>query len=261
MHGAEGGNHLVGVDRNLAAEAAADLGGDDPYLVLRHAGNQRTQEAGDVRILAGAPDGQLAHGTQPACQRRARLHGVGHQALLDDGVAYDYVGRLKGRVGVATDSHPMKGLVVRGVLVELRGTILHRRYRVHHGGQRLVADVDQLQRVLGLVAGLRYYHGHGVALVAHHVLGDGRVGHRLHVGFRRNPGAGNGGQRALGVRAGVDRDDAGGRCSGGSVNAGDAGVGVRAAQDGRVHHTRQGYVVGVGGAAGDEARVLAAANA
>ena len=258
---AQKADHLVGVDRDLAAEPAAHLGGDDPYLVFRHAGYQRAEEAGDVRVLAGAPDGQFAHGTQPARHRRARLHGVGHQALLDDGVANDYVGLGEGRVGVATDGYPVESLVVGGVLVKLRRAFRHRRHGVDHGGQRLVADVDQLQRVLSLVAGLRHHHGNGVALVAHHVLGDGRVGHGLHVGFRRNPGAGDGRQRALGVRAGVDRDDAGRGRGGGCVDASDASVSMGAAQDGGVHHAGQDYVVGVGRAAGYEARVLTAADA
>ena len=58
------------------------------------------------------------------------------------------------------------------------------------------------------------------------------------------------------VSAGVHGEHAGRRLGGVGVDAGDTGVGVGASQDGRVDHARQLDVVGVGGLAGDQARVL-----
>ena len=55
LHGAEGNDHLVGIHGNLTAETAADLGGDDPDLVLAYPGHQRSQEPADMGVLAGAP--------------------------------------------------------------------------------------------------------------------------------------------------------------------------------------------------------------
>ena len=55
LHGAKRRNHLVGVYRNLATEPAADLCGDDTYLVFGYSSDQRGQEPAYVRILAGAP--------------------------------------------------------------------------------------------------------------------------------------------------------------------------------------------------------------
>ena len=51
---------LLAVELQLGAEAAADVGRDDPDLVLRDAGRQRQQHPHDVRDLGGRPQGELA---------------------------------------------------------------------------------------------------------------------------------------------------------------------------------------------------------
>ena len=52
--------HVAGVDADLVAEAAADVGRDHPDLVLGEAGDQRVERAVRVRRLRGRPDRQLA---------------------------------------------------------------------------------------------------------------------------------------------------------------------------------------------------------
>ena len=66
LAGQDRGGHrddVAGIDRHLAAEAAADVGRDDPDLVLGQAdvaGHQREHRADGVRRLGGHPDRELA---------------------------------------------------------------------------------------------------------------------------------------------------------------------------------------------------------
>jgi hypothetical protein len=56
------GNHLLGVDVQLGAEAAAHVGGDHADLVFGHAGVEGEEDPDEVRDLCGGPHGRLAGG-------------------------------------------------------------------------------------------------------------------------------------------------------------------------------------------------------
>src|SRR5207247_1837754 len=60
--GSHRGQDVAGIDRHLAAEAAADVGGDDADQVLGQAGNQGKDRADGVGRLGGHVDGELAGG-------------------------------------------------------------------------------------------------------------------------------------------------------------------------------------------------------
>ena len=142
LHGAKNGDHLVGIEGGLAAETAAYFWRDDANLMLAQARDQRGQKPGDVRVLATAPESQLPHGRQPGSNRRARLHRVGNQLLLPYGVAHHHFGGGEGGIHIAPGRHPMEGLVIRGLLVNLGRSGLEGRFRVNHGGQWLVINRD-----------------------------------------------------------------------------------------------------------------------
>ena len=55
-----GGDHVAGVDRHLVAEPAADVGADDPDVLLGQAGDHREHGAVRVRRLRGHVDRGLA---------------------------------------------------------------------------------------------------------------------------------------------------------------------------------------------------------
>ena len=153
----------------------------------------------------------------------------------------------------------VSGLPVEAVVVGLAGEVVadHRRGRVergadvHDGGQRLVLDVDELERVPGRVPVLGDDEGHLLALEADLVGGQ----HRLHVvGQRRHPG-----QAALGEhRAGDDQLHLRVRLGGADVHAHDPPVGDRRAEDRQVQHAGQLDVVDEAALAADEPRVLLA---
>ena len=118
-HRAEARDEVRRIRRDLAAEAAADFRGDHAELVLRHAGDDRAEEAQDVRVLRRVPERQLARRAAPLRERRARLHRVRNQPLLDDAFLDDDLGGPERRVDVAAGDGPVKRLVVRHVGVQL----------------------------------------------------------------------------------------------------------------------------------------------
>jgi hypothetical protein len=81
--GHHGGNIFLGVDVDLRAEAAANLWGDGPDLILPHAGHGRDHRAEDVRILRRRPDGHGALARLEVSDHTSRLHRVRDETLID----------------------------------------------------------------------------------------------------------------------------------------------------------------------------------
>ena len=106
----------------------------------------------------------------------ARLHRVGDQALVDDALLDDDVGRFERRVHVAAADRPLETDVVGHVGVELRLSLGGRLLGVDDGRQRLVVDLDGFDRVAGDVAVGRDDDRHGVADVAHVSMAMGGYG-------------------------------------------------------------------------------------
>ena len=68
-------DRLLGVDEDLRAEAAADVGRDDAQLVLgRDADEGRQHEPRDMRVLARRVERQRVGAGIVVADRRARLH-------------------------------------------------------------------------------------------------------------------------------------------------------------------------------------------
>jgi hypothetical protein len=128
--------------------------------------------------------------------------------------------------------------------------------RVGHRGQRLVLDLDELERVLGQVPAVRHDHRDALADVPHLVRGQaapgvpGRVG--AEVGHRV--------AQLGGLGPGDHRVHAGGRLRLGRLDPRDPGVRVRATQHGGVQGARRDPVGDVAAAAEQELPVLDAAD-
>ena len=195
---------------------------------------------------------------------RPRFHRVRDQPLVDDALLEDDargLGLLEGGVDVTAAHDPVERLVALDVGVELWRVGFGRRFRIDHRRQRLVVDLDQVERVVGLIAIVGDHHRDDVAGVADDLLGDARIGGDLQVGIGEEPGAWHRLQRAVDVGAGVDGQHPRRGDRLGGVDLRDLGVGVRAAQHRGVHHAGQRDVVGIRGASGDQPRVFPAANA
>ena len=181
--------HVARIDGHLVAEAAADVLAADPDHVLGEAGDVRVDRAVRVRRLVAVvdvqlPGGRVEVGDHPARLQRRRVAARVDDVAGDDGVGLGerlvggrLVAGLPGRAGEVVD---LAGLVV----ADQRRVLVERAARVDDGGQRLVLDVDQRQRVVGRVLVGRDHERDLLALEAHLVAGQ----HRLRVvGDRRHP--------------------------------------------------------------------------
>ena len=170
---------LLGSGLQLAAEAAADVGRDDPDLRLGHARRRGQREPEDVRDLGGRPHGDLLTGRVD--DDRARLHERRDQPLLavlaldDDAVGArlgDGVVDVAAGAGLVAVELPVRRLV--GAEVGVREHLVGRgALEVEDRRELLVLDVDQLGRVAGLGRGPGHDAGDDLAGA-----GDPLDGHR-----------------------------------------------------------------------------------
>jgi hypothetical protein len=256
LHRDPGNQDLLAIDVELRAEAAADLGRDHAHAALgqlQHLGELRAEQMRDLRAR---PDRQLLRGRVPLRDDGARLHRERDHPLLLDPELDDEVRRFEGLFALGDlTALRVVGDVVAELLVEHGRILAGRLLRIDGRVERIGVDLDRLGRVACGVAIACDDDGDGLADVAdladreHGVLRDlqpREVEPARHV-------AGLSGE----ILARVDRDDAGHRLRLRDVDGEQLRVRVDAPRDGGEEHARELHVVGVGGAPGDQARVLA----
>jgi hypothetical protein len=175
-------DRLLGIDEDLGAESAADVGGDDAELVLgRDADEGGEHETGDMRVLRGRVKRVGLGARIVVADGRPRLHGVRDEAVVDDLEPRDVLGRPEGGVGRSLVAEvPLEDRVVRGDLVHLRSALQLRPGGIGDGRKHLIVDDDGLGSVLGLRHRFGDDDGDMVADVTDLALGERRVGARLH---------------------------------------------------------------------------------
>ena len=257
---------LLGIDEDLRAEAAADIGRDHAQLVLgRHADERGDHQPGDVRVLRCVPQRQVSAAGIVFGDCGARLHRIRHQPVVDELELGDVLGVLErgiGRVGVA--DVPVVDRVVRRRFVNERRALGGGLGGIDDRGQHLVIDHHLLGRVLGLRQRIGDHDGDRVADVIGLAGGDRRVRRHLHrraVLRQHGPAADQIAELVLGeLRAGEHAGDAGHAGRGLGVDVPDLGVRVRRADEIDRGLARPADVVGVVAFAGDEAMVFLAAH-
>ena len=144
---------LFVVNENLGAESAADVGCDDPELVLRSDALERGQDdPRQMRVLAGRVKGYDIRSLVVVAQRSARLHGVGDRSIVDEVDLSHMLRRRKRRVGRGLVAEmPVEHCVIRREVVHLWSPRRGGACCIDNGGQHAVVD-DQF---LGAVFGLR----------------------------------------------------------------------------------------------------------
>ena len=134
------GHHVAGVDRHLVAEPAADVGRDDPDLLLGQARHQREHRPDRVRRLRRHVDRRLAGGRVDVGDAAAGLERRRVAARVERVERDDHVGRGERRVGRRLVARlPVVDVVVR--LAFLVGAD-HRGVRL----QRLLRGGDRVER-------------------------------------------------------------------------------------------------------------------
>ena len=182
------GERLLGVDVELRAEAAADVGGDHADLRLGDAEHELQREAQDVRHLRRRPERDLA-GRADLREHATRLDRVRDQPRLEVAPRDDDVGRVDRRLDVVGLELPDVALVRPEVLVHERRAVLERLLDVGDRRERLVVDLDELGRVLRERTALGDDDRDAVALVAGLVDRERVVRRHLDV-LGHRPGAG-----------------------------------------------------------------------
>ena len=253
LAGDQDGQHLFCRDLQLGSEAAADVGRDDPEVLLRNASDQGEHHPQHVRDLGRRPERELP--ADARADHRARLHRGRDQPLLAVVPLKHHRRVAEGRVHITLREGPDEALVAG--LVDLRRVVLQGGPDVEHRRERLVVDLDGGQGVGRGVAVAGHHAGDGLADVAHLVDRHRRVSGDDDV-RRDRPGAGQAALLGGEVRTGVGRDDPGLAPRGADVDRGDPGVRVRAPQERHVQHAGQPDVVGPVGLAGDEPLVFLA---
>ena len=244
--------HVFAHRHDLLAEAAAGVAHDDPDTLCGNAEQARAERPQLVRGLGGRPDGEFLGGRRPFDDHAPRLDRHRHIDLLVDVRGHDVCGRVE-RLLVWRCAREAAGDVVGVGVVDhhVGGLGLG---EVGDRGQRLVVDVDELDRVLGDVAVLGDHERDRVADELHLALGQRWA---RSVG---NVPAGDGVPGLLDVRVevggGEHRAHTGQRQRRRRVDAVDAGPRQRAAHEAGVQHAGPGDVVDEGAVAGEQPGVL-----
>ena len=129
---------LLGVDEDLGAEAAADVGRDHAQLVLgREADEGRQHQARDVRVLAGGVEREALLARVVVADGGARLDGVGDQPVVDEVDLGDVLGGGEGGIDLGLVAQvPLIDRVVGGLGMDLRLAGVLRGRHIDGGGQR-----------------------------------------------------------------------------------------------------------------------------
>ena len=180
-HGQPGHEEVLGVELAAGAEAAADVGLDEPHRVLGEVEEAGQQGAVEVLDLGRAPYRQPAAVGVDLGQQAARLQRDRGVALHAQPVAHDDVGLVQQRLGVAAPARAQRvDHVAVGRLGVQRGRAgLGRGGPVEQRRRRLDLDLDLTGRVLGRVGVLGQHDGHRLAHVAHGVAGQRPLRDRL----------------------------------------------------------------------------------
>ncbi len=251
-----GNQDVFRIDVTLGAEAAPDVGRDDPHLLLGEAERRGDGRSNRERHLRRRPHGEPTVGRVGLRHDAARLDR--HRGDTGDiqRRLHDRV-RLREAVRHVADRGRRRARDVVGPFVEdPRRTRRERRLDGRRCRQHGVFHHHRVGGVGGAIRVVGDYHGHRLAGVAHLRPGDRGLGvgtepRRGHERRHRGDAL-----RQIGDRE--DRDDARKRPGPARLHLQDARVGVRAPHDRRVDEVRQPHVVHEAAAAGEQAAIFAA---
>ena len=161
-----------------------------------------------VRRLRALIDGQALLAGIPVGDDGARLVGDAGMAAEREGRLHHRVGLGKALVGIAGVQRALEGEIVAKLGMDHGCRRFERGFRVGHGGERFILDIDERAGVLGLRARAGDDRAHRFALPARAIHRDGVLRRRLdafEMGEHADPRRDHLGE----LRAGDDGDNAG----------------------------------------------------
>ena len=196
-----------------------------------------------MRGLRGHPHREFASCFIVACQRAARFHRGGNEALVNYLLFNGDFSTAKCSIGcVLVAAIPRHADVVRRVLVQLGCARLGGFFGINHHWQRLVINLDQVECVARNIAIFGHNHGNAIARVQGLARRQGARSIRV---VLHAPGLPRTRQR-VDVHHVVAREDGNHtrqRLRFGGIDAIDFRVGIGAAQNRRMAHTLQLNIV------------------
>ncbi len=182
FRGREGDHRFFGVVELFDAETAADVRRHDAQLVLRNVENERAhQQAYDVRELARRPKRVMFGRRVVFRDRRARLHRIADETIVDQADAGNVRRPAERRIGRGLVSdRPVAAKIVRYVVEQQRRIALDGIEHADHSRQHFVFDGDRLGGDLSLFARLRHHERDRIADVPDFALSQCRVRRLLH---------------------------------------------------------------------------------
>jgi hypothetical protein len=176
----ERGERVLAIGKQLGAETAADVGADDPHLLLRNLQHHVAQDfAQPMTALAAYGQRQAIRGNVVIGDDRSRFHEIGDDARIDDrdlGHRMRARKRLLGRSLVADLGIEQQ---VAGVIrPDLRRVLAERRDGADRGRQRLPVHLDRLDRIPRPFDGFGNDERHGVTDMADLVTREDRIRRR-----------------------------------------------------------------------------------
>ena len=252
---------IFAIGKQLGAESAADIRTDHPHLLDRDLQDVLAHDiAQPVAALAADRQRQMVPLGVVFADHGAGFHEIGDDPRIDDRYFGYRMGLGEGRLGrlLVADRH-VEQHIARMFGPDLWRALLDRIGKADHGRQRRPVDLDGLDRVAGLIDGVRDHEGNGIADMAHHTVGEdgiGRAGERIDFQIEQAGKA----AEILDVFRRQDRADARQALGAGGID-GEFGVGVRRAQHQRMHRGLRRVIVGVAALAANERVVFLAKHA
>ena len=147
---------FFGIDEDLGAESAADIGRDDAQLVFRREADEgRDHQPRHMRVLARRVEREVIVARVVGADRGARLHGVGDQAVVDEVELGDMRGVREGGIGRAlVAKRPLK-TVLSGATSWICALRILRLGGIDDMRQHVIVDLDQRRRRFGLLPASR----------------------------------------------------------------------------------------------------------
>ena len=235
LHGRERHQDVLRVELAANAEASSHVYLGQPQRAERNPEDRGQDAAVRVDALGRADQVKLSalgigrHGDEPP-----RLEGRGGLPGIDKPLADDHRRRVDRRIDVA-DSHRDQGDVIGLGAGEQQGRALSERFHgARAGGQRIVDDVDEPERVLGDVAVIGHHQGDRLSRVPDDPAGDSGLEVALGPGRRSHAVGDDGAPRHVGGREHGAHACQLERAPG--VDGYEPGVGVAGAEHHRVEH-------------------------
>src|SRR5262245_19080490 len=242
----ERNQQVLWVDVPLEAEAAADIECDAAYARFRKPQDRGRLAPHPMNDLGGRPDRHAIRPWVVDADDAAALHGRGGIAVMIKAPLQLVRGARERGGDVALADREGANEVGLEFVVDDRSARAQRRFRVNNGWEGVEIEGDQLSRIFGGVAALRYDDGDGLADMPDFVVSQqGLLGIDELVLDKRRPFAGerelrvrHWRQELQQVRAAQGTGNARRRGGARQIHAADARVCDRASDENRVQHVR-----------------------